>query len=288
MYESHSIFLINADAGSVGISVALFVPLIFIAFFVNRISASAKYIVHNIPKREEIWDAFIWLIGEKEIPTEDDDDDDDQDESDDDDFEKEPKPKRVIIREYRYAKLLGRFTFHKSIPILRIFWRYYPLISPESGTPKLTKDYPLHRFRADTTRFTRRLIRFLCFFLPERYLPKRPERREYVFDTEPEFPDYTLPITIQDIQLEPESPDYDDLFFSMPTSPTPPYAAGEDPIRRISSPTYEAPIASRSLNFGYGQSITSDFAEDYFSGSVRGRNVLSRPLESRMRHFDAA
>jgi len=259
--------------------------MIFIAFFVNRISRSAKYIIHNIPGREDIWKFFIWLVGEKEIPTEDDDDDDDQDESDDDDdFEKERKPERVITREHRYAKLLGRFTFHKSIPILRIFWRYYPRIPPEYDMPELTEDYPLRRFHAETARFTRRLIRLLCCFLPEKFLPRPPEHREFVIDTEPEFPNYTLPITIQDTQLEPESPDFDGLFFS--SSPTPPYAAGDDPIRRISSPTYEAPIASRSLNFGYGQSITSDFAEDYFSGNVRGRNVLSRPLDSHMRRFD--
>jgi len=287
--------LTNADADSVGISVALFVPFLFIAFFVNRISASAKAFIHNIPGREQMWENFIKFVGESEIPIEEDDDHiDEEDESDDDDFEKGPKSKQVIIQELRYARLLGKYTFHKSIPILRTLWRYYPGGAPKEVGRDGTGDYPLHRFRDDTAIFTIKLIRLLLCCFPRRLLPRLPEQTpklpEHRTDAEPEpEPEpwgYRRSVTIEHTELELESPDYDSLFYSRPISPTPPYSAGDGPIERVSSPTYEAPIASRSLRFVYGQSSASDFAEDYFGGSVRDRNIYVRPLDSHVRPGD--
>jgi hypothetical protein len=125
----------------------------------------------------------------------------------------------------------------------------------------------LHHFRVTTARFFRRLIRLIFCCLPAPFLARPPEYEDDL-GMEPTSWGPELPYTIQDIQ--PQSPDEEVLSYSTPTSPSPPYLAIEERIQRISSPTWEPPIASRGLGFNYGMSITSDIAEDYF-GSIRGR-----------------
>jgi len=280
-----------ANAESVGISVAIFAPLIFIAFYVNRISAMLKSLMHNVPFRENMEKGWTRFVGEKEITTDEDELDDSDDEEDDEQVDKEKEdylqygtgPNRL------YAPLFGKYQFHKSIPVIRTLWRYERDEEDEEdeevkdvkegddddydGEPD-DRDYPLRHFRYVTVRFFRVLTRTVFFFLPRRFLPM-DEEDDYDYDIEPPEWARPLPFTIQDLEDRPVSPDAETLFNSEPGSPSSPYVVVEEHIRRTLSPTLEPPIASRGLGFSQSMSFASEAGGDYFAG-IRGRASSSR------------
>lgn len=169
----------------VGISAALFVPLIILALYVNEIlSASRKY----WGKARKSFLASKASKRPKKLH--EDDSDEKTDEGEDHDSDKESGTDGDSVDEStssddsesedaearEYAQLFGKFTFHTHIPVARHLWRYdlyvqKDYIVEDDFTWTIRKDYPLHHYLSKIahSNTVRKVLRYLSIRLKHRF-----------------------------------------------------------------------------------------------------------------------
>ncbi|KAK3349281.1 hypothetical protein B0T25DRAFT_238246 [Lasiosphaeria hispida] len=127
-----------------GISLALCVPLLLAAFFVNDISRMARS-----KTKEDQLDEDGAVSGSLSVPDSDESDSDSDADRKTRNLKKKKDPITLGSEVREYALLFGYFDFHTKVPLVRQLWKNWPyrVEELEGLGEDLEWDYPLSRFR---------------------------------------------------------------------------------------------------------------------------------------------
>ncbi|KAK4149190.1 hypothetical protein C8A00DRAFT_38221 [Chaetomidium leptoderma] len=188
-----------------GFSAVIFIPLIFLALYVNKLIANVKQIYKQLLKALRDPETLLNPLAVEEKGDHDSDeeqtfvdrrtfanaqskgyglagsnhsgsDDDDESANSSDDGAK---------RTGRYAPMFGRYHFHRKIALLRNLWRYrrYRRRNARRRDNRwkdtYVRDYPLHYYRAKVNMWTlRMLVAVLAYFGSEKHRRARERNRK--------------------------------------------------------------------------------------------------------------